>query len=81
MDILTLLLAIKLGGGSSGLGGLTATGKEEQILVMGQNGLEWRDRAAQEDMAGIMADLALLPSLTDENGSVLVNEEYQILTE
>lgn len=56
MDILTLILAAKLGGGSAG-GTL----------------------ADRSDLAELVAKHQILPAWTDENGAVLVDENYAIL--
>lgn len=78
MDILTLILARRIGGGGGG-SGLPFGGLPDQILVMGTRTPYWEDPADREDMIGLVAKYDMLPAWTDENGVILVDENMTIL--
>lgn len=82
MDILTLILAMKLSGGGGGaVSELLNSGKLNQIMVMGENGIYWEDMATQEDLATLLVEHAMLPVWVDENWHVLVDGDEAILVQ
>lgn len=77
MDILTLILAAKLGKGGSG--GALPGGLLNQIMVMGQTGLYWEDPADSEDLTALLVRHQVLPAFIDADGAVLIDADNAIL--
>lgn len=83
MDILTLVLARKMAGGSGGglFDRLVSTGLPGQVIIMGENEPYWEYTADAADLAEVLASNYVLPALADVDGKVLVDSNYAILIE